>query len=570
MRPCFPVETFPIRIAIFGASLVLFACFQGISVSVNAQQDQTQDLLRLQSLKEAVLSGGTQKGIEHLRTFPAEKRPRFLSALHQAQRDSRPNGGGAIADYTELMTLIENTIDGDWQSQGGTSSMLPYRNGVRIDPSGVIERFDPNKVTTKSVRLPTSSKSNPASLTNLGEWQEPTTLRWVSLHQLDEQVASRLDAAESSKASIAMEVMGGIYRIDYVAFDPTTDEWFLGGPAGDLFMSPTGDLINSETRLPPVLLEDLLSIAPHVLNGQGELGCTIDPDPKRLAEAYAAAQLPSAIRALQRNPDRWVEQWRQKLGRQQTKVIGLPQNSPAGYALILADAHMKRLGLELEHRPKLVKSYWQEREIFGGSRTDVGLVRWWFSLTDRKIPMDPERKIYHFASSNVQVLSEAQMMNALGSRVVANAPDVAADSFARNFGQHFGQLQREFPCYGRLRHIFDLAVALEIVRVEMQKGNGRAFKALVDSRIQPALETAPMEIDSVASTHKLPDGTVTAIVSGGVSIEFRGLGRRMQIDRLQTNKVDVAISNNASNNDSKKAEHEEKLTSPLSDKPFWR
>jgi hypothetical protein len=530
-------------------------------------QPPSRELEQLQSIRDAVTKDGSQGGISIVRGMPIEERQRYLSALHQAAREGAPRGGGAIADYTSLIQLIESTIDGDWQAQGGTSSMMPYRNGVRIDPKGIIERVDANKLPANTVRLPSKVKPLSVSLTKLGEWQTPTNLRWISLHQLDEQIAERADAFAPARANLAMEVMAGIYRIDYVAYDKTNQEWLLGGPAGDLIWNPSGELLNAESNLPPLLLEDLLSIAPHVLNARGELGCTIDPDPQRLQEAYQMAQSPSALRALQRSPDRWVEQWRQKLGRQQTKVIGLPQESPAGYAMIIADSHMKRLGLELEHRPKSLKSYWQEREVFGGSRTDVGMVRWWFSLTDNKIPMDPDRKIYHFESSNVQVLSEAQMLNAMGGRIAASSPDIAADAFARNFGQNFSLLQRDNPCLGRLRHIFDLAVALEIVRVEMLRGHGKPFKAIADARVQPALSHPPLEIDSVASTHKLPDGTVTAIVSGGVTIDVRSIGKRMKIDRTRTNEVDVASSNVIQPNSN---ETSDETASVLSDKPFWR
>jgi hypothetical protein len=531
-------------------------------------ENDSEDLARLQSLKESILSGGSQKAIDEIRSLPNHERQKWLSSLHQTLGHGGSNGGGAIADYSQLIQLIESTIDADWVSAGGSAQLMPYRNGVRIDPHGVIERFDPSKSPTTTVLLPTANpKANSMALEKLGEWQEPTELRWVSLHQLDLQIAERLARDSRTRANLAMEVLGGLYRIDYVAFDRDTQEWLLGGPAGNLVLNPSGALLNSETQLPPVLLEDLLCIAPQVLSQQGEFGCTIDPDPKRLADSHHMSRTPASMRALQRNPERWVEQWRQKLGRQHTKVFGLSQNSPTGYALIVADAHMKRLGLEIERCPTFQKSYWQEREILAGSATESGMVRWWFSLANSKIPMDPKRKIYRFVSSNVQVQSEAQMMNTAGQRVAAMAPDLAADAFAKDFSLNFAKLQREYPCYGRLRHIFDLAVALEIVRVEIHRGNGKAFSTLQDMNLQPVLETAPLEIESVASTHKLPDGTVTAIVSGGVSIEVKTIGHRMNVDLSQTNQVSLESSNDVSKSIEKQVVP---TRAPWVDKPFWR
>jgi len=530
--------------------------------------ETSDDITRLQRLKESVQTSGSGPAIAAIRSLPNEQRQKWLSPLYQCLPINQPNGGGAVPNYFELIQLIENTIDGGWQSAGGTSSMMPYSNGVRIDVNGVIERFDPSKSTASVVKFPSDdSKPSSISLSGLGDWQESSPLRWVSLNMLDQQVADRMEPNNAARASIAMELLGGLYRIDYVAFDSQSQDWLLGGPAGSLEIKKSGALVNLETGLPPVLLEDLLSIAPQVLSGNGLFGCTIDPDPKRLTEAYEMARTPVAMRSLQRNPERWVEEWRKKLGRQNTKVIGLPQDSPTGYAMIVADAHMKRMGLELEHRPTSMNSYWQEKQIFKNSSKDSGLVRWWFSLTDHKIPMDPDRKIYRFASSNVQVLSEAQMLNTTGERVAANAPDIAAEAFAKGFTQNFGKLQREYECYGRLRHIFDLAVALEIVRVEMEKGNGRPFLAIDDPKVQPRLAMAPREIESVAATYKESSGSVSAIVSGGVSIQLKSLQKRMVVDRMQTHRVSIEASNDSlkSKNDNASV-----LRSPLSDEPFWR
>jgi hypothetical protein len=330
-------------------------------------------------------------------------------------------------------------------------------------------------------------------------------------------------------------------------------------------MTPSGDLINADSGLPPVLLEDLLSVAPHVLASHGEFGCTIDPDPTRLTEAHAMAQSASSIKGLYRNPERWAEQWRQKLGKQHARVVGLRQDSPTGYALLIADAHMKRLALELERCPPPIKSYWQEKEIFGNANNQAGLVRWWFSMTDFKIPMDPDRHIYHFVSSNVQVLSEAQMMNAKGERVVADSPDIAADTYARDFSRNFDKLQKAYPIYGRLRHVFDLAVAMEIVRNEIQKGNGKPFLVLDQAKVQPRLEVAPMEIDSVAATHRMQEGTMSAIVSGGVSIHLNSLSKRLKPDRSQMSQIDVKGPN-----DEAKGSTTTTNAGSLGERPFWR
>ena len=532
----------------------------------------------------AIRSGSFTAAISELKSMPSDQRLEWLSQYHQSGADQNSNGGAAMANYAELIGLIESAISPDnWLAAGGTSSMREFRQGVRIDPSGLIERFDSSKAVVSPLKIlrdhGTSSQSANISLSDLGEWQQPSALRWISIHQLDDQIAERIRDSKGLRANVAMEVLGGLYRIDFVAFDKESREWFLGGPAGNLVTNASRELLNPESGLPPVLLEDLLSIAPHVLRNKGEFGCSIDPDPKRLIEAYEMAGTASSMRSMQRQPERWAEQWRQKLGRQQAKVVGLNQDSPTGYALLIADAHMKRLGLGLEACPTQMKTYWQEKEAFPTSinGTDSSMVRWWFSSTDHKIPMDPDRKIYHFASSNVQVLSEAQMMNEKGERVTTKSPDIAADAFARKFTRSFDQLQRDYPIYGRLRHVFDLAVALEIVRHEISNGNGKPFKAIDNLDVQPRLPVTPLEVNSVAATHRMPNGTMSAIVSGGVSIHNSGLGRRLTVDKSETNKVSLESSNDASkligtevSRSSTMKRSLNKSLQPQREKPFWR
>jgi hypothetical protein len=345
------------------------------------------------------------------------------------------------------------------------------------------------------------------------------------LHALDEQLASCRE--NKTSANIAMELLGGLCRIDYVAFDSSCGEWLIGGPAGNISAIPNGDLLHSELRLPPILLEDLLTIAPHVLGRKGELGCSIDPVPERLTAAYKMAQSSVSLRDLRSDPEYWAEQWKTKLGRQRAVVVGIPEDSPTGYALLIADAHMKRIALGLEPAVDGLRNYWLEADSV--SQIHRGpMVRWWFTLSESRIPWDPERRIAHLAESNIRVLSQSQMFDPDGERVASNKTDWAADAFARGFTAKFSSLQRAYPVYGRLRHIFDLAVAMEIVRAQLQAGHGKPFQCLHQFEIQRHLPIAPREIDSIVSTRRSSDGSVSAIISGGVSIAPQSTADRIR------------------------------------------
>lgn len=471
--------------------------------------------------------------------FPSiQQRLPGLSRVHSQRMErlrstggdaSGPAGGGSLANYSELMNLIENVIDAPWSNQGGSATMFPFRNGVRIDPRGLIERLDESSGARLSgLRLGKDrlNRSEPViRLDGLGSWQEASRLRWVSLHELDSQLAAC--HAQEKSANIAMELLGGLCRIDFVAYDSASEEWLLGGPAGDIAANLQGDLLHRELRLPPVLLEDLLTIAPHVLNGRGELGCSIEPVQERLIAAYKMAQSPRSLRDLRSDPGHWAEEWKNELGHQRAVLIGLPPDSPTGFALLVADAHMKRIALGLEPSVDGLNNYWLEADSL--SQANKGpMVRWWFTLSESRIPWDAECRIAHLAESNVRVLSESQMLDAKGDRVATERPDWAADAFAKSFTSKFPTLQRSHAIYGRLRHIFDLTVAMEIVRTQIQAGHGKPFQCLHRLDLQPHLPVAPIAIDSVVATRRSSDGSVAAIVSGGVSMVPKSIASRVE------------------------------------------
>ncbi|MCY3004697.1 MAG: DUF1598 domain-containing protein [Planctomycetota bacterium] len=454
-------------------------------------------------------------------------------------------GGGAIANFSELMSLIESTISPDvWLNAGGTATMSPFRQGVRITTDGVIERISTLKQSgAPKLRavLDELAQSEPIAveLDELGDWQKPSGLRWISLRTLDEQLHAQIELG--ARSPIAAELLGGLCRIDYLAWDARSNDWLVGGPAGNLAASRQGDLLHRELRLPPVLLEDLLTVSHHVLNARGEFGCSIDPDPQRLIAAYQMANDKASTRLLARDPETWSNQWKKKLGFQKANIVGISQDSPTGYALLIADAHMKRLAFGLETSVEGLANYWLESERLGFTK-EQSMVRWWFSMSQSGIAFDPDAQIYHFQGSNVAVLSETQMMKADGTRQASSFPDRAADAFAKKFTSQFDALQKAYPLYGRLRHIFDLAVVMEIVRSQASKTQTLDFRVLGKEAYVPHLEFAPTQIDSIVATRNRSDGSTSAIVSGGVSIDPKSVLSKLRLDSELKNRVSLETS----------------------------
>ncbi len=90
-----------------------------------------------------------------------------------------------------------------------------------------------------------------------------------------------------------------------------------------------------------------------------------------------------------------------------------------------------------------------------------------------------------------------------GRRNAVVQRDEAADAFAQAFTNRFDEIQQLYPMYGRLRHILDLTVALEIVRREQLKGEVAGLEGLASDKLQPHLFTEPQQVSSIATHRKL-------------------------------------------------------------------
>lgn len=461
----------------------------------------------------------------------AASRTASPAALPSAEGRS---GAGAMADFQSLINLIQTTVDSNWEVDGGEDTITQYPNGVWIDTHGKLHRLKTSSAAAPSGReAPKAVKLELPWLTHL-QAEEP--LRWVSLTEL--MAALEAAAAEDQSASAELKLLGGLSRLDYVAWDEALQQWCLGGPAGDFELHPTRGMISHSTGLPPMLLEDLLAVAPRVLQSRGPLGCSIDPVPERLKATSDLVNSPLAVKSLRQRPEQWANKLAETLGEQQAVVFGLPEDSPTAAALLVADEHMKRIGLGLDPGPGALLSYWEQAEKRGAIPAS-SLIRWWFALRDDiVIETDASGHVHRLASPTVRVLSQRQWMDAAGKRQDADRSDPAADAFAADFTEQFDALQTMHPAYARLRHVFDLCVAMQLIADETRAGRPSAPESLRLGKFQPALAAPLKWIPSVAAHRKTSVGRVAAIVSGGVSIDTRSTkpqrqssDRQMAIER---------------------------------------
>jgi Protein of unknown function (DUF1598) len=252
------------------------------------------------------------------------------------------------------------------------------------------------------------------------------------------------------------------------------------------------------------------------------MGCSIDPVPERLKAASDFVASNNSRKELARNPAKWTQQLLEKIGPQRVSIFGIPNDSPAGAALIMADHHLKRLGLGIEPGPAGLTNYLLEAERLDAF-PDQGLVRWWFALKPSEIGCDDAYQVFQLPKDPVELLSEQQWADQRGDRRATGKADLAAEGFAKDFIARFDDVVEEYPIYGRLQHIFTLATALQVISHESKDIAGRQLETLGNVAVQPHLRVRPQWIDSVSTTRTFPGKRTVAIVSGGVKLDTRGV-----------------------------------------------
>lgn len=410
-------------------------------------------------------------------------------------------GGGVVQDWTTLMMLISQTVDPDaWRDFGGTgdSTMIPYPNGVWLDAKGHFKRM------------------NRGDLPNVAgvreKWRAGSGLRTISLKALD--AALGMTNERGMVPTTQMANLAGITHIQYVAIDLENRDVLIAGPA-------------AKGNDNGFLLEDLRTLAALMNKDTAPLGCSLDPNNQGILAAQKFLADPSVIGRLGRTPQVVADQLKAKVGSHAVNVFGIDATSNTALALVDADEHMKRVGLGLEITNPRIKTYFDHLDRAGKAPAQ-SLIRWWFAYNPATINASAANDLFELPESVVAVMSEQQWVNAQGNRQATGGNDAAADAFAEEMTAKFRQLCATEPAYARLEGIFELGLALQIsIEASKQPSLAEWFPNLAyRDRTTSTEGQAPKSVDGVTAWDRLKNGTVVAVISGGVKIEPAAVGGR--------------------------------------------
>lgn len=446
-------------------------------------------------------------------------------------------GGASMADFGMLMNLIQTTIDPDaWES--GDATMEAYPGGIFLDADGVVRRckVNPNlsSLALNADDAKTTLDSKHDSRAQIG-WNKSTARRVVSVKRLMRAVEDY--EQRGLQWDREMTTLAGLHRIDYVVLDAATQDLLLIGPAGGEVTLQNGTWVHSATGTSPILLQDLLTIcAAFSQRETPTVMCSLDPTAEGIARVHALLNKPDAASRLVRNPAKGAEELARTMGMHQVSIAGLDPSSPTALALLEADIHMKRLGLGIEQSGKDLTSYpdWSQKL---GLQPSGQLLRWWFTPDYPEIQCNESQTAFAFPAKRVRLKSERQMMDAAGNRNADGLADPAADKFAEQFTNNFTSIQQQYPLYGRLSHIFDLAIACKLA-VENSEWQALPQSSSIEGG------QVPKEVNPTTATGTWKKGTQThkwIVVSGGVELDLKRVDLKQRLKSeggyLATSKV---------------------------------
>lgn len=417
-----------------------------------------------------------------------------------------PMGGAAMADFGTLMNLIQQTIDPDsWLQAGGTSNILPYPAGVYVDPVGHMRRVRAAEELQPELLSAVSGPQHP--------WRTQSPLRTVSLRGLETELRKSLQ--QGMRPTLELSNLAGLERIQYVKIDAANEDVLLAGPA-------SGGVVGFE-------LEDLAVVAALIRSNTQPMGCSIEPSDAGIVAAQALLQQPTAMKRLARNPKQFVDSMQSAIGPHKVIVFGMRPNTGTAMALIDADEHMKQVGFGTVATRTRIDSYFTHLDRQAAAPAQ-SMIRWWFDYSDEAVKSNKSGEFFELPAMCVRVMSEQQWMTRDG-RAATGQNDLAADQFADGISGHLPELRRTHASYARLVAVFEMALAMQLSLEATGQPSleawfptlcelGTGGQSVDDQRaVDSGALAVPRSVAGLTTSHRLKNGTVVAVVSGGVKID---------------------------------------------------
>lgn len=364
--------------------------------------------------------------------------------------------------------------------------------GVAIDAEGVVRAEYSRREAAAVAERRMAAFAQEQLPTDLVRF---TPLRRVSLRGLEEALAER----PGQPPSADVRYLYGLQRLDYIFVDPDRRDIVLAGPAEGFAPDPSGRMVGLTTGRPPLQLDDLLTALRWgaASGGRGQIGCSIDPEPQRLANLQswlAQNSTPAPRDVAQSRYDRMA----QILGRQNVSVFGVDPSTHLAQVIVEADYRMKLIALG------------KENPGIRGLRSQLSLLtpqgnslqRWWFVPLYEPIEADEAGLSFHLKGQRAQLLAQDEWTDGGGRRGDAAFTRASTEKFAQLFTEHFQELADESPVFAELQNVFDVAVLAALIEREgLRRRLNWGMDLLLDAeRLPVKSHQTPKHIESTATS----------------------------------------------------------------------
>ena len=439
--------------------------------------------------------------------------------------DNAARGGGAQADFDSLIELIQSTIaPATWDDVGGEGSIIGFPGGVYVDSRGVMRQLDAEaKKNLKGLWKSAAEVARRSSAQQDVDRFSPR--RKVSLRRLEQHLRDL--ALQGKPPTEVMQLMAGLESIEFVVIDDSARDVILIGPAGPWTVNAEGRIVSQEHGRPVMRLDDLVVLLRNAFLGKGQFVCSITPTQQNLARTQAYIQETSKRPLAQGERPEWLEGLRSSLGNQEIEIEGIDAQTRVARAIVEADHHMKLIGIGLEPGTDGVVSYLDSIDLAPGDQPPgLGVLRWWFTLEQNSVRQAGDG-VFHFADQTVRVLSENELLTALGERIHTGEAEDLNREFARSFTGEFAQLSERYPIYGDLDNVFRLAIVANLMKHQDVVGliGWSMPHFLNEDDCEVAFARVPKVVPSVINHRVVHRRHVIAGVSGGVSFRRQDLLR---------------------------------------------
>lgn len=454
-----------------------------------------------------------------------------MSDRKSAASERSQLGGGLVADFQPLMTLIEEETSGPWDAdEPGTGTISQFDAGVRVDPKGVLYRQTKEELTGRLAALGVEART-----ANLNEdMTRQSDLRMVSLTRLEAEIAQRLEAGEPVVES--MKKLAGLSKITHIFFYPESSEIVIAGPAEGWKYDENGVAVGTASGRPALQLDDLVTVLRTFSPGSKEIfGCSIDPRPeglKAVKDFVTTSQNAGPLAA--GGAKSWASKLGTKLGRQDITIYGVPSNSHVARVLLEADYKMKLIGIGKLDAGSNIPDYFeltaQHPELANSS---VEGLRWWLSMKYDSVLHSPDRTAFEITGSSVRCQSENEHLNEQGQRVHTGKSEGLNKLFAQNFTEHYSELAAKDPAFADLQSVFDLALVAALIEREDLDGKAHWDRGVFATKgaYKVASYNVPKSVDTVVNHRVFNGKDVVVQVAGGVTADIGSVVRDESIQK---------------------------------------